>query len=98
MRTTVDIPDELYRKLKIRAAEEGKTVKELFVQVLEREFSNDSKSLKSDLLSSLPIIRFKEGSDVYIPSFREVEEEDDLRKAKKLEAMFRKDAKRAKTA
>ena len=32
MRTTVDIPDSIYRELKSRAAIEGTTVKELILQ------------------------------------------------------------------
>jgi len=35
MRTTVDIPDELYRQLKSRAAAEGGTVKQLLVRGAE---------------------------------------------------------------
>ena len=36
MRTTVDIPDEIYRELKIRAAREGKTVRELVLRGVQR--------------------------------------------------------------
>jgi len=32
MRTTVDIPDETYRKLKMRAAEQGTTVRALILR------------------------------------------------------------------
>ena len=32
MRTTVDIPDTMYRELKTRAAVEGRTVKELILR------------------------------------------------------------------
>ncbi len=35
MRTTVDIPDDLYRATKIRAAERGTTVRELVLEGLE---------------------------------------------------------------
>ena len=34
MKTTVDIPDALYRRAKIRAAEEGKTLRALLVNSL----------------------------------------------------------------
>ncbi|MGO1193354.1 MAG: hypothetical protein ACTMHH_05705 [Nesterenkonia sp.] len=44
MRTTVDIPDELMRKAKVRSAEQGETLKELFVRVLEREVSTSVAS------------------------------------------------------
>ena len=35
MRTTVDIPDELFRKVKVMAAEQGVTVRELILNGLE---------------------------------------------------------------
>lgn len=44
MRTTVDIPDELMRKAKVRSAEQGETLKEFFVRVLEREVSSSMTS------------------------------------------------------
>ena len=37
MRTTVDIPDPLYRELKGKAASEGRSVKELILRGVERE-------------------------------------------------------------
>jgi hypothetical protein len=35
MRTTVDIPDEMFRKVKVMAAEQGSTVRELVLEGLE---------------------------------------------------------------
>jgi hypothetical protein len=37
MRTTIDIPDETYRELKMKAAREGKTVREIALRGIERE-------------------------------------------------------------
>lgn len=37
MRTTVDIPDALYRELKGKAAKEGRSVKELILRGVEGE-------------------------------------------------------------
>jgi plasmid stability protein len=37
MRTTVDIPDELYRDLKIKAAREGKPVRQIVLRGIQRE-------------------------------------------------------------
>jgi hypothetical protein len=36
MRTTVDIPDEVYREVKVMAAQQGVTVRELVLDGLER--------------------------------------------------------------
>ncbi len=35
MRTTIDIPDELYRALKVKAAREGTTVRRLVLEGVE---------------------------------------------------------------
>ena len=37
MRTTVDIPDPIYRELKGKAASEGRSVKELILRGVEHE-------------------------------------------------------------
>ena len=37
MRTTIDIPDETYRELKIKAATEGKAVRHLVLRGIQRE-------------------------------------------------------------
>lgn len=36
MRTTVDLPDPLFRSLKVRAGIQGVTMKQLFLQYVER--------------------------------------------------------------
>lgn len=41
MRTTVDIPDETYRAIKVMAAERGATVRELILQGLEAVKSSE---------------------------------------------------------
>lgn len=58
MRTTVDIPDPVYRRLKSRAASEGSSAKELILrgveQVLKEHPRRRGKKIK------LPIIRSKQ--------------------------------------
>ncbi|MFW5843131.1 MAG: hypothetical protein ACOCW6_04345 [Spirochaetota bacterium] len=44
MKTTIDLPDALYRRLKIRAAESGVTIRHLVVQGIERELGGGSDS------------------------------------------------------
>lgn len=56
MRTTVEIPDEIYRELKIKAAREGKTVREIVLQGLQQELENNEKSRPIRKLK-LPLIR-----------------------------------------
>ena len=62
MRTTVDIPDALYRELKGKAAKEGRSVKELILRSVE----GDLRSAATSNLRTkkkrvrLPILKSKE--------------------------------------
>jgi hypothetical protein len=57
MRTTVDIPDPLYRRLKSRAARERRSVKELILRGVEGELEPRRKKSKRKI--SLPLIHSK---------------------------------------
>jgi len=57
MRTTVDIPDELFRDLKLKSAREGVTLKQLIVKALESQI-HDSSGRKSSRIRG-PLIRCK---------------------------------------
>jgi hypothetical protein len=57
MRTTVDIPDPLYRELKSRAAREGCSVKELILRGVEGELQVARKTRRKRI--SLPLIPSK---------------------------------------
>jgi len=55
MRTTIDIPDETYRKLKIKAATEDRTIREITLRGIERELQEEEKRPVQKL--KLPLIR-----------------------------------------
>ncbi len=55
MRTTVDIPDETYRELKILAAREGKPVRQIVLQGIQRELEGVRERPVRKL--KLPLIR-----------------------------------------
>jgi hypothetical protein len=57
VRTTVDIPDSLYRNLKSKAAEEGRSIKELILRGVEAELHPESS--RRGRRVSLPLIRSK---------------------------------------
>jgi hypothetical protein len=42
MRTTLDLPDSLYRRLKVQAAQEGKTLREVVIGYLEEGLNRRS--------------------------------------------------------
>lgn len=55
MRTTVDIPDPLYRQLKTKAASEGRSVKELILRSVESELRHTRRSRGKQIV--VPIIK-----------------------------------------
>ena len=58
MRTTVDIPDPIYRRLKSRAASEGSSAKDLILRGV-RQLLREPRRKKRKRVQ-LPIIRSKE--------------------------------------
>ena len=62
MRTTVDIPDSLYRDLKSKAAGEGRSVKELILRGVEIELQLKPKRHRRPV--SLPLVRSKQPGTV----------------------------------
>ncbi len=58
MRTTVDIPDSVYRCLKSRAAQEGRSAKELILQGVEQVLDKPSQKKKKKI--ELPLVRSKQ--------------------------------------
>ena len=55
MRTTVDIPDEIYRDLKIKAAQEGTPVRQIVLRGIQRELEEGEARQVRKL--QLPLIR-----------------------------------------
>jgi hypothetical protein len=56
VRTTIDIPDALYRELKGKAASEGHSIKELILRGVEHELKNRNRRTRR---VSPPIVRSK---------------------------------------
>ncbi len=63
MRTTVDIPDPTYRKLKSKAAEQGCAVKELILRGVERELGEGKRKKRR---IRLPIVHSKEPGALHL--------------------------------
>ncbi len=64
MRTTVDIPDTLYRQLKARAASEGRSVKELVLQSVQMELRGTQAKRHGRV--KLPIVPSKKPGTVQL--------------------------------
>ena len=64
MRTTVDIPDPVYRRLKSRAASEGSSAKELILRGVERVLRQGRRKGRKRV--KLPIVRSKRPGTVLL--------------------------------
>ena len=64
MRTTVDIPDVKYRVLKVKAASEGTTVKELVLRAVDVVLAGEKPARKRRL--KLPLIDSDEPGKLHI--------------------------------
>jgi hypothetical protein len=59
MRTTVDIPDPMYRELKVYAATEGTTIKEIILEGVQERLRNRKPKTKQEGRARFPAIRSK---------------------------------------
>jgi hypothetical protein len=66
MRTTIDIPDETYRDLKIKAAQEGTPVRQIVLRGIERELEGPAERPIRKL--QLPLIRSSRKDKLVIDS------------------------------
>ena len=68
MRTTVDIPDQMYRRLKGRAAREGRSAKDLILRGVEQILREERRP--SGRRVTLPIVRSKRPGTVALDNAR----------------------------
>ncbi len=64
VRTTVDIPDGMYRQLKSRAAREGSSTRALILRGVKSVLKGERR--KAGALVSLPIVRSKRPGSVVL--------------------------------
>jgi len=70
MRTTIDLPDTLFRKAKATAALRGSTMKELVVRAVEREVENRNLNAKREgRRVKLPLLHLKSGRKLDLTNF-----------------------------
>jgi hypothetical protein len=68
MRTTIDMPDALFRKTKAVAALRGSSMKELIIQAVERELAN-STSVSKRKRVKLPLVQSWTGRKLDMSGF-----------------------------
>ena len=71
MRTTIDIPDSLFRRTKALAAVRGSSMKDLIVQAVEREVHADGagKGQPAPCRSKLPVVHLRSGRKLDLTGF-----------------------------
>jgi hypothetical protein len=69
MRTTIDIPDPIYRRLKSRAAREGSSAKKLILRGVEQVL-RDKRAKSKRKRVSLPIVRSKRPGTLHLDNAR----------------------------
>jgi hypothetical protein len=69
MRTTLDLPDALYRKTKAVAALRGSTMKDLIVRAIEKEVSGGAQPKTKIERSEFPVIRRPNAPKVDLTNF-----------------------------
>jgi plasmid stability protein len=68
MRTTVDIPDGMYRRLKARSAREGSSTRALILRGVKEVLKSEGR--KAGAPVSLPIVRSKRPGTVALDNAR----------------------------
>lgn len=68
MRTTIDLPDPLFRKTKAVAALRGSSMKDLIIQAVEREVTNPTPAARRKHVE-LPLIKSWKGRKLDLTGF-----------------------------
>ena len=87
MRTTLDLPDPLFKHLKTRAALEGRTLRELVIELVQKGLTARDTVNMQQRFQSRPVV----GASATMPSSAET-----LTNAKLFEFINRDDDERAK--
>jgi hypothetical protein len=69
MRTTIDIPDALFRRTKALAAARGVTLKQLVINAVEREISPARQVPATKQRTRLPLIHLEPGRVLDLTNF-----------------------------
>ncbi len=86
MRTTVDLPDPIFRKLKIRASVSGTSLKELLTRYVERGLREPALAENRSCRTPLPVIIPHGGPPIRAltnADLHRIEEEEDIERLKR---------------
>jgi len=68
MRTTIDMPDALFRKTKATAAMRGSSMRDLIIRAVEREIGIPAEDARTGRVK-LPLVRLSSGRKVDLTGF-----------------------------
>ncbi|MEO6222557.1 MAG: hypothetical protein ABIP90_04855 [Vicinamibacterales bacterium] len=68
MRTTIDIPDAMYRRLRARAASEGRSTKTLILQSVEQILKSPRPAVARPV--TLPLVRSQRPGSIRLDNAR----------------------------
>jgi hypothetical protein len=69
MRTTIDMPDDLFRRTKATAAARGVTLKQIIVNAVEREINEPMNVARGGRPLKLPVIHLEPGRTLDLTNF-----------------------------
>lgn len=69
MRTTIDMPDALYRRTKAAAALRGSSVKDLIIRAVEREVREPVAAKEESRILKLPLVTSWKGRKLDLTNF-----------------------------
>jgi hypothetical protein len=69
MRTTIDMPDALFRRTKAVAAARGVTLKQIIVNAVEQEINQPEKVVRGRRPLKLPLIHLEPGRTLDLTNF-----------------------------
>jgi len=69
MRTTIDLPDPLFRRTKTLAAMRGSTIKEIVIRALEREVNGEGSRTSHPQRVQFPLVRSRGGRKIDLSKF-----------------------------
>jgi hypothetical protein len=72
MRTTIDIPDELYKQVKTRAALQRRTVKAIVIRGVEKEMRDTPIEKRKTKRVQLPLIHGKGTQKIDLTNMDEI--------------------------
>ena len=74
MRTTVELPDPVFREMKSLAASQGRSMKEFVLRAVEREITRARRAARTRFSVRLPLVHSKHPGSIRSMTNAEIED------------------------